>query len=166
MAHIEGEIIISRPVEYVFDFVADERNEPHYNPIMIKVEQITNGPIGVGTQFEATAKSMGQPVEMTTEVTGYERPRRIRLKTHMAAMEIEGSLSFDAIPEGTRMRWSWEVEPRGVYRLMGPIIAQLGGRQEARIWAGLKDFLEHHQALNPPPSSHASARASSVEESA
>lgn len=31
MAHVEGEIIINRPVEEVFDFVADERNEPHYN---------------------------------------------------------------------------------------------------------------------------------------
>ena len=28
MAHIEGETIIGRPPEMVFDFVADERNEP------------------------------------------------------------------------------------------------------------------------------------------
>ena len=28
MVHIEGEIIIDRPVQEVFDFVADERNEP------------------------------------------------------------------------------------------------------------------------------------------
>jgi hypothetical protein len=27
MAHIAGEITIERPVEEVFDFVADERNE-------------------------------------------------------------------------------------------------------------------------------------------
>jgi hypothetical protein len=32
MADINGEIIIHRPVEEVFDFVADERNEPRYNP--------------------------------------------------------------------------------------------------------------------------------------
>ena len=29
MAHIEGEIVIDRPVDVVFDFVADERNEAH-----------------------------------------------------------------------------------------------------------------------------------------
>jgi hypothetical protein len=28
MARIEGAIMINRPVEEVFDFVADERNEP------------------------------------------------------------------------------------------------------------------------------------------
>jgi hypothetical protein len=31
VSHIEGEIIVHRPVEEVFDFVADERNEPLYN---------------------------------------------------------------------------------------------------------------------------------------
>jgi hypothetical protein len=31
MARVEGEIIIHRPVPEVFDFVADERNEPRYN---------------------------------------------------------------------------------------------------------------------------------------
>jgi hypothetical protein len=28
MAHVSGEIVIARPVEEVFDFVAGERNEP------------------------------------------------------------------------------------------------------------------------------------------
>lgn len=28
MARIEGEIVIDRPADAVFDFVADERNEP------------------------------------------------------------------------------------------------------------------------------------------
>jgi hypothetical protein len=32
MARIEGEIAINRPVDEVFDLVADERNEPRYNP--------------------------------------------------------------------------------------------------------------------------------------
>ena len=32
---INGEIIIERPADAVFDFCADERNEPRYNPRMI-----------------------------------------------------------------------------------------------------------------------------------
>jgi len=30
MVRIQGEIVINRPVDEVFDFVADERNEPRY----------------------------------------------------------------------------------------------------------------------------------------
>jgi hypothetical protein len=33
MARIGGELVINRPVEEVFDFVADERNEPRYNRV-------------------------------------------------------------------------------------------------------------------------------------
>jgi len=41
---IEGEIIIERPVEEVFDFVADERGEPRYNPRMVRTEKLSAGP--------------------------------------------------------------------------------------------------------------------------
>ena len=57
MVHIEGEIVIERPPEAVFDFVADERNEPRYNPRMLRVEQISAGPIGLGTRFRAEVAS-------------------------------------------------------------------------------------------------------------
>ena len=49
MANVSGEILINRPVEQVFDFVADQRNEPIYNPRMLRSEKITEGPIRVGT---------------------------------------------------------------------------------------------------------------------
>jgi hypothetical protein len=39
MARIEGEIIIDRPVDVVFDYVADQRNEPRYNPQMVRAER-------------------------------------------------------------------------------------------------------------------------------
>jgi len=44
MTRIEGEIIIDRPVEEVFDFVADERNEPRYNPRMLSAELLSGNP--------------------------------------------------------------------------------------------------------------------------
>jgi Polyketide cyclase / dehydrase and lipid transport len=43
MVHVEGEIVSNRPVDVVFDFVADERNEPKYNPRMRRAEQISDG---------------------------------------------------------------------------------------------------------------------------
>jgi hypothetical protein len=48
MASVSGAILINRPVELVFDHVADQRNEPIYNPRMLRSEKITDGPIGVG----------------------------------------------------------------------------------------------------------------------
>jgi hypothetical protein len=147
MAHITGEIIIARPVEAVFDFVADERNEPRYNPNLRRAEQITAGPIGCGTRFRADAIQWGRPVPMTIEYTAYERPRRLASATHLATMEIRGELSFAPVPAGARMRWSWDVAPQGLLKLATPLVARLGRRQETTIWTGLKRYLEG-QALS------------------
>ncbi len=148
-APIEGEIVIRRPVEEVFDVVADERNEPRYNPRLLWVEKISSGPIGRGTRFRAATKTMGRPVEMTIEFTEYERPRRLGSSTHLPTMEIQGTLTFDPVPEGTRMRWSWELQPQGVLRPLAPLITHMGRRQEEAIWAGLKRFLETHEGSLP-----------------
>jgi uncharacterized protein YndB with AHSA1/START domain len=145
MSHIEGEIIINRPVEEVFDVVADERNEPRYNPRLLWVEKISSGSIGRGTQFRAATKTMGRPVEMTIEFTDYERPRRLASSTHMPTMEIQGALTFEPVPAGTRMRWAWELQPRGALRLLTPLITRMGQRQEETIWSGLKQFMEAQQ---------------------
>lgn len=150
MQRIEGEIVIHRPVEEVFDFVADERNEPQYNPQMRRVEQTSSGPIGRGTQFRC---EMGRNVEMAWAITAYERPRRlggagravVRLLTALPTMEIQGTLTFDAVPGGTRMRWSWQLEPCGVFRLLTPLIGRVGQRREATIWTSLKQLLERQE---------------------
>lgn len=142
MVRIEGEIVIRRPVEDVFDFVADERNEPRFNPRMRRAEQISEGPIGVGSRFRAEMVSMGRTVEMVIEFTGFERPRRLASSTHMSSMDIQYTLTFEPVPEGTRMRWSGDLEPRGTLKLLGPMVAGMGRRQEQRIWGGLKHLLE------------------------
>ena len=142
MVRVEGEIVIDRPAEDVFDFVADERNEPRYNPKMRRAELISDGPIGAGTRFEAETVSMGRAVEMVIEFTGFERPRRIEETVHMSSMDLQGGLTFDPVPGGTRMRWTWDLEPHGMLKVMSPLVARMGRRQEQTIWTGLKRLLE------------------------
>ena len=114
---------------------------------MSSVEQLTPGPIGLGTRFRAVVTSRGRPVEMVIEYTAYERPRRLSSWTRMAAMDIRGTLTFDPVPEGTRMRWHWELAPHGFLRLLAPLVARMGRRQEEAIWAGLKRVLEGQETF-------------------
>jgi hypothetical protein len=65
-------------------------------------------------------------------------------------MEIHGTLTFDPVDEGTRMRWAWDVAPRRVLRLMGPLVALMGKRQEQAIWANLKRLLEAREPASAP----------------
>jgi uncharacterized protein YndB with AHSA1/START domain len=150
LVHIEGEIVIGRPVEGVFDFVADERNEPRYNAQMRRVEKISDGPIGLGTQYRAEVLSGRQVVPMVIEVTGYERPRRLASTTRMSSMDIRYTLTFEPVSEGTRMRWVGDVEPKGFLRLLTPMVGWMGRRQELRIWTSLKHHLEGPEASGAP----------------
>jgi len=60
MTRITGEIIIGAPADVVFDFVADQRNEPAYNPHMVRSAKVTPGPVGQGTQSRSAVKSGGR----------------------------------------------------------------------------------------------------------
>jgi uncharacterized protein YndB with AHSA1/START domain len=151
-SQVTGSIEIDRPVEEVFDLVADERNEPLYNLDMISSEKLTDGPIGVGTRFGATNRSFGRPVSMVIEVTAFERPHRLASTTRMEGMVLDGGLTFDPTGRGTRMSWSWSLHPTGPMRLLTPLLAMVGRRNERRIWTGLKHHPEsrnhrdHHRA--------------------
>jgi hypothetical protein len=142
MARIDGEIVIGWPVEAVFDYVADQRNEPQYNAQMVRAEKITAGPVGAGTRFRSAVASRGRTAEMMIEVTGYDRPRRLASATTMRQADISYTLTFEPADPGTRMRWSGRVRPKGAYWLLGPLITWMGRRQERRIWTSLKHHLE------------------------
>ena len=142
MAKVKGEIIIGRPVDVVFDYVADQSNEPQYNPQMVRAEKITPGPVRKGTQFRSAVASRGHTAEMLIECTGYDRPRLFASSTTMQQADISYTLTFEPATRGTRMRWSGQVRPKGAFRLLGPMITWMGVRQEQRIWASLKRHLE------------------------
>jgi hypothetical protein len=146
MARIEGEIVIGRPVEVVFDYVADQRNEPQYNPRMVRAEKITGGPVGKGTRFSSAVMSRGHRADMVIELTGYERPVRLAQVTTMAQADMSGTLTFEPVGTGTRMRWSWRVRPKGAVKLLAPVIAPMGRHQERTVWTAMKQHLEASQA--------------------
>ena len=142
MARIKGEIVIDRPVEEVFAFVADQTNEPSYNPRMVRAEKITPGPIGKGTRFRSAVTSMGRTAEMLIEFTSYEPPTLLASTTTMHQLDIDYMLTFAPDGSKTRMRWSGQVRPKGAYKVMSPLITWIGIRQEQRIWSSLKKHLE------------------------
>jgi uncharacterized protein YndB with AHSA1/START domain len=142
MAHISGEVMIEAPVEEVFDLVADERNEPRYNPRIVHVEKLSDGPVGRGSRFVAQPKGMGSKGRMTLEVLEYERPRRLYNVVRSSYMEVEGTVTFEETGGGTRLRWEWDMGLVGPMKLMSPAIALVGPRWERRNWVGLKQYIE------------------------
>jgi hypothetical protein len=80
---------------------------------------------------------------MTLTVTEYIRPGVFGVKSHIGStMDLAGGLTFEPMDGATRMSWLWDLQPHGVLRFFGPVIAVMGRRQERRIWTSLKRLLE------------------------
>ena len=143
---VRGQIVIHRPVAEVFRVVADERNEPSYNPALLYVEMMTERPIGVGTRFRAVHAGR-RPTEMTVEITDYDPPRRLGSLTKTTWADISGTLTFEEVDDRTTLlRWSWDVRLKGFARVLGPLVGAAGGRQERACWKGLQRCLEQGQS--------------------
>lgn len=96
-ARIQASQLIDRPVAQVFHFYADEhvRNHPRWDPDM-QLEQVSDGPIGVGTIIRRRNTHFGTPVEGTMEVVEFEPDRAFGVVIHDGPTEVRGRVTFKA----------------------------------------------------------------------
>lgn len=99
-ASVEVSEVIDRPLDKVFHFFAHEhvRNHPRWDPD-IELEQISDGPIGVGTMIRRRNSRSGAPVEGTMEVVEFEPNQAMGVVIHDGPVEMRGRVLFEALGE-------------------------------------------------------------------
>jgi Polyketide cyclase / dehydrase and lipid transport len=100
---IELSQVIDRPPGEVFQFIAVDhvRNHPRWDPTM-KLEQLTEGPIGVGTVIRRRHTHAGSPVEGTMEIVEFAPDRALGMVIHDGPVEMHSRITFE--PEGRTAR--------------------------------------------------------------
>jgi len=91
--------VIDRPAADVFQFVAVDhvRNHPRWDTKM-ELEQLSAGPIRVGTIVRRRHTHAGYPVDGTMECVEFEPPRAIAWLIHDGPVEMRGRVVI--VPEG------------------------------------------------------------------
>src|SRR5258708_39614900 len=97
---------------------------------------------------------MGRPAAMLIEITGSDRPALLASVTKMRPAAISYTVTFEPAAAGTRMRWSGQVRPKGLLRLLGQVITWMEIRQERRVWTSPKKHLEAAPAARPEADAH------------
>lgn len=97
-AIIQVSEVIDRPVDKVFRFYALDHvhNHPRWDPD-IELEQISEGPMGVGTLIRRRNSRSGTPVDGTMEVVEFELNRVIGAVIHDGPVEMRGRTLFEAV---------------------------------------------------------------------
>ena len=114
-------IVIDRPIDDVFAFLADGENDIKFSPRLTSIERTSSGGLGVGTTYESRAREMGLPTKHRFEITEYEPPRRLRWKELTKAPVYIREGGYDLEPAGeraTRLTFFNDLEARNVGKLL------------------------------------------------
>jgi hypothetical protein len=92
---LEVSTVVDRPVAVVWNFYAVHHveNHPRWDPDL-ELENISDGPIGIGTVIRRRSVRFETPTEGTMEVVEFEPERLMRVKTQDGPLTINGWAAF------------------------------------------------------------------------
>jgi hypothetical protein len=127
MIGADWQITVERPVEEVFDFVADLHNEPQFNPDASNIVKKTDGAIGLGTVFEEDYKRVGRYL---TTIDVYQRPTELGFDARNP--KADALVRFHLAPQGpsaTSVSCTVELTMKGPMRFAEPLMAPMIRKQ-------------------------------------
>jgi carbon monoxide dehydrogenase subunit G len=131
MPVVEENVVVARPAEEVFDFVIRPENLPVWDSSILRAEQEGVDPYGMGTRTRGTSKIMGRNFDWVSEVTEFDRPRRVVNRS------VEGSVDFTITesvePEGDGCRLTYRIDAAsGLGGVFGRLADGFVTRSQAR----------------------------------
>ena len=128
---VSDSVVISRPVDAVFAFLADHENLPAWTVGVKQSRRLTPGPPAVGTTYQVVGVLLGRPVESSYQITAFEPGRGFAATMTSPMFGFAEQYRFEPDQDGTRVSMSAAVEPHGVFRFLSPIMT-VGVRRQVR----------------------------------
>src|SRR5512133_2985600 len=122
MAHAEGSITIDRPVNTVFNFIAEGTNNPLWRSSVTDIERVSGKPTDLGAVFKQGLTGPGGRIDGDYEIVEYQPDQLIRFQVIAGPARPTGTYKFEAIGSSTRVIFILHFEPKGLTKLMDPMI--------------------------------------------
>ncbi len=146
---VTSSVVIQRPVDEVFAFVTDMRNNLRWQAEsgLQRVTVEPDGPVGVGTRITETWRFMGQETVSASEITAYEPGRSLTRRTLTDGAPIkEGVMTVEVDGDGARYSTSVQVQAGGLFAIAEPLLASMMKRSFQENALRLKSLLEGRPA--------------------
>ena len=140
----EATVVIDRPIDEVFAFLADGENDKKFSPRVLEIAKTTDGPPGVGTVYASTVKDAGMKTQREFELTQVEPPSRIRWaeRSKNAVTAPEGGYDLAREGSGTRLRVYNVLEGHGLGKLIAPLALRAARRGADDFASSIKAAVE------------------------
>jgi hypothetical protein len=145
MIRFHAAALIERPVEDVFEYVADVNNMPLWYKGVLGAEQLAPGPVHVGAQYRVLRRVRREQAENTFEVYRYEPAEKFAIKTISGPAPCEYRFEFNPGGLSTRLGVAAEIESKGLANLLAKVRLrriQEGAKQLEESLDALKGLLE------------------------
>lgn len=136
------EIEVARPVEEVFDYVADFSNTSEWDPGVVEARKLADAPVAVGSEFDVVAVFRGKRQPFRYVVTSFERNKRIVLAGDGQRARSIDEVTFHPAGAGTRLAYTADIHLKGVFRVGEPFMSRVFSRMGDEALAGLKSVLD------------------------
>jgi uncharacterized membrane protein len=148
MTKVISSVTIGRPVEDVWNFAVDARNDPIWQLNVTEVGRGGDVPMEPGSEIDETLTFLGRRFPVTLIVTEHEPPVRSAVKVTGAPVAGRGSYEFEPCDGGTRFTMTFEADAHRLFKLAEPVFARLVRRDLAACCERLKVLLEANADRN------------------
>ncbi len=142
MVSITHSIAITRPPSDVWAFISNYENDPLWRAGVTDMRQTPRPPSQVGTATEEVMQFWGRGVVTHAEVTAYENGQRIAFRSTSGPVPASGYRLVEHHDDQTIFTYRLDLEPRGWYRMLAPMLAQNLRRSVPHDLDRLKVILE------------------------
>ncbi len=135
---MNGTTIINRPVDIVFAYVSDVSNDAHWRTGITESGWRSGEP----TEPGAIGYSRAGKMEVEWRMVSYSADESIDWELLNGPYRGRGGYRLVPVDRGTQFTLVADVEPTGLYRLLGPLFGWVGRRQNQADVEKLRDILE------------------------
>jgi len=140
--HVQSSVIVNRPIDEAFGYVADFRNDPAWRA-EVRELRLVSGEVAVGTHAIETSVLWGRRVVTETVITALEPNRLIAFDYVSGPFRVQGRRTCEPVDGGTRVTVELEWHPTSrVARVLQPAMAGVYQRTIERYVAHLGTILD------------------------
>jgi hypothetical protein len=130
---------IHRPVHDVFAVVIDAGAFASWNPTIGSSRRLDPGEIKEGSAFEWKLRGFGW---VRLHLEEFDPDRRVRIVPQMKSLGGGHRFIFTDLGERTRVDHELEMIPKGLFKLMVPMMSRTGSKNLQATAAALQQHLE------------------------
>jgi hypothetical protein len=142
MAHAENETTINRSPEDVYAFLADGLNNRAWRSGIQDIALKSGTPGDLGAVYsQALSGPGGRPIVGDYEITAAVPGKHLGFQVVAGPARPAGAYRLSEAPGGTSVRFTLDLEPKGLMKLVGPVIVRTMNAEVAQL-TNLKKVLE------------------------